>query len=300
MRFHFRPIFDDEQTLRRQMIEQRGGLRVKVLQIKFDPGKAATFGERLAVTLETGFGDGMTRGQIPGSDGGGDRAPAAGQCLARRREHHRFERVRGALCCRIKGAQRIHFVAEKFDAHRLRIGGRPHVQDAAAPAERARRLDDGLIVVTERAQRRQKFGEVGGFAAAQHAHPSDKLSGGHSLLHRRAHRGDDDRRRVLRERGERGKSRGNRIRAPGNPLVKQGIRFGKIKNVRAVRRPDVEFARELLGAIRARRENDQRDVERARQGEDQRRARRFDHVGGERRLLAELARHIFERVEVFD
>ncbi len=83
------------------------------------------------------------------------------QFATRRREQAVRQRLQGALIGHCEGADLVHLVAEELQAHRVRLGRREHVQDAAAQSELAAPLHQIGTGVADAHQLAGQLGRIG-------------------------------------------------------------------------------------------------------------------------------------------
>ncbi len=114
------------------------------------------------------------------------------QGLAGRADDRLADPVHRALGRGVKGAEAVHLVAEQLDPQWAPQVWRPHVDDAAPPAELPRRLDDRRTFVAEPDPAQQHPVQVERLALTKGAHREAHLAYGQGHLHQPAGRRDGD------------------------------------------------------------------------------------------------------------
>src|SRR5207245_3898883 len=121
----------------------------------------------------------------------GELGPALERELAGREDGERLERRLRALGHRVECAEGLDVVAEELDARRLLGGGRVHVDDPAAPRERAGLAHLAHRVVAEVEEPGRRLLPAQTIADAERAPAAAELVGRDRVLEQRAQRRDD-------------------------------------------------------------------------------------------------------------
>ena len=232
------------------------------------------------------------------------------QRFVRRQNDRLLHLVERALGRRIEVAQAVDLVVEELDAQWLLVDQREDVEDAAAPAERPR-LDDHLRrLVTQLQPTVDQLIHLPALADLEHQRRLAELVDRQRPRHQRAGRGDDDRWRGGRivvagrhEGGQRLHAVADDVLAPRTALVKQRRRLSEAANAGVRPQPGGNLLGDVVGAVDARRQVNDRTGPVTRERRQHERARRAQHAqvvavvlaGGVQRLT--IGRMVAEEVD---
>ena len=194
-------------------------------------------------------GRGMAPGQIQPCEAIDNAFADTRQGFAGGTDHGFGDSLEGALRRRIEGAQAVDLVAEQLDAHRTPDVRGPDVNDTAAPAELARRLNDRCILVPQPDPARQHAVKVEGLTLTHDAQRQPHLSNRQGHLHQAAGRSNGHRCEwgggsgsgPREQSDQRFKAALPRLGSPGDAFVGQRIGIHEVVDRHFVREPDAQF-----------------------------------------------------------
>ncbi|GAA1425658.1 hypothetical protein GCM10009640_24770 [Agrococcus citreus] len=211
------------------------------------------------------------------------------QHLAARREHDAVDRVGlRALVGDVEPPHLLDLVAEQLDAHRIVVGGREDVDDAAAHRELAAardHVDARVGEVDEPPRQRREVDAARAGRELDGRHREQVVGDG---LERRAHGCDHDRGRAglpLGDRAERRAAPPDGLGRGAQALVRERLPRGQVEHLR-LGEPREQVVADRLGLAPGRGDDEQRAVVGARDRRDDGGAHRLD--AGERAASARL------------